>query len=98
MLPMAAFIIADIDITDPQGFEAYRQLVAPSIDAAGGRYRVRGGSVTVLEGQWQPRRLVVLEFDSLATARAWYDSDSYAPIRAIRQRTAGSNVVLVDGL
>lgn len=95
---MAAFIIADIDITDPAGFEAYRQLVAPTIDAAGGCYRVRGGQTEVLEGSWQPRRLVVLEFDSMAAARAWYDSDAYAPARAIRQQTAASNVVLVEGL
>lgn len=95
---MAAFIIADIDITDPQGFEVYRQLVAPTIEAGGGRYRVRGGSVSVLEGKWQPRRMVVLEFESLASARAWYDSEAYAPIRAIRQRSATANVVLVEGL
>lgn len=97
-LLMAAFILADIDITDPAGFEAYRQLVAPTISAGGGCYRVRGGRCEVLEGQWQPRRLVVLEFESMAAARAWYDSDAYAPAKAIRQRTARSNIVVVEGL
>lgn len=95
---MPAFIIADIDITDPEGFEAYRQLVTPTVDHAGGRYRVRGGRVEVLEGQWQPRRLVMLEFESMAAARAWYESDAYAPAKAIRQRSASSHVVLVEGL
>lgn len=95
---MSAFVIAEIDVTDPEGFETYRQLVAPTVDAAGGRYRVRGGRVEVLEGGWQPRRVVVLEFESMAAAQAWYRSDAYAPARAIRQRTATSNVVLVEGL
>jgi uncharacterized protein (DUF1330 family) len=95
---MPAFIIADIDITDSEGFETYRQLVAPTIEAAGGRYRIRGGRVEVLEGEWRPRRVVVLEFESMAAARSWYESDAYAPAKAIRQRTTTSNVVLVEGL
>jgi uncharacterized protein (DUF1330 family) len=95
---MAAFILADIDVTDPAGFETYRQLVAPTIAAAGGRYRVRGGHVDVLEGDWTPKRLVMLEFPDLASARAWYESDDYAPARAIRARTAVTNVVLIEGL
>jgi uncharacterized protein (DUF1330 family) len=95
---MPAFLIVDIDVKDPDGFELYRQLAATTIAAAGGCYRVRGGRFEVLEGAWQPRRLVVLEFDSMAAARAWYDSDAYAPARAIRQRTASSNAVLVEGL
>ncbi len=95
---MSAFIIAEIDVTDPEGFETYRQLVAPTIEAAGGRYRIRGGRVEVLEGDWRPRRVVVLEFESMAAARSWYESDAYAPAKAIRQRTTTSNVVLVEGL
>lgn len=95
---MSAFIIAEIDVTDPEGFETYRQLVAPTVEAAGGRYRIRGGRVEVLEGHWRPRRVVVLEFESMAAARSWYESDDYAPAKAIRQRTTTSNVVLVEGL
>ena len=95
---MAAFIIADIDVTDPEGFEAYRKLVAPTIANAGGIYRVRGGAVEVLEGDYRPRRMVILEFDSMASAKAWYDSDAYAPVKALRLKTTRSNVVLVEGL
>lgn len=95
---MPAFIIANVNVTDPQGFATYRELVAPTVAAAGGRYRVRGGEVRVLEGHWVPSRLVMLEFDTLAEAQAWYESDAYAPARALRQRTAVSDVILVEGL
>lgn len=95
---MPAYIIADVDVSDPKGFETYRQLVAPTIKAAGGAYIVRGGASEVLEGSYQPKRLVVLEFESMAAARAWYHSDEYAPVKAIRQRTAATNVILVEGL
>jgi uncharacterized protein (DUF1330 family) len=95
---MAAFIIADIDVSDPEGFEAYRRLVAPTIADAGGVYRVRGGAFEVLEGDFRPRRLVILEFDSMASAKTWYESDAYAPLKAIRLKTTQSNVVLVEGL
>jgi uncharacterized protein (DUF1330 family) len=95
---MPAYLIANIDVTDPVGFETYRSLVAPTITAAGGRYRVRGGNVQVLEGQWRPKRLVMLEFETLAAALAWYESDEYAPAKTIRQRTAVSDVVIVEGL
>lgn len=95
---MPAYLIADVDVSDPKGFETYRQLVAPTITAAGGTYRVRGGAFQVLEGDYQPKRLIVLEFESMAAARAWYESDAYAPIKAIRQKTAATNVILVEGL
>ena len=95
---MTAFILAIIDVTDPEGFAAYRNLVAPNIAAAGGRYRIRGGAVQVLEGTFQPQRLVMLEFDSREAALAWYESDSYAPIRAPRHRSARTDVILVDGV
>ncbi|MBX9963245.1 MAG: DUF1330 domain-containing protein [Burkholderiales bacterium] len=95
---MPAYLIADVDVSDPMGFETYRQLVAPTITGAGGAYIVRGGGFEVLEGSYQPKRLVVLEFESMAAARAWYHSDEYAPVKAIRQRTAATNVILVEGL
>lgn len=95
---MPAYLIADVDVSDPKGFETYRQLVAPTITAAGGTYRVRGGAFQVLEGDYEPKRLIVLEFESMAAARAWYESDAYAPIKAIRQKTAATNVILVEGL
>lgn len=95
---MAAFILANIRVTDPEGFQTYREQVAPCIARGGGVYRVRGGSTEVKEGDWQPSRLVILEFPTLAAAQAWYASDDYAPIRAIRERTAITDVVIVEGL
>ena len=95
---MSAFLIANIDVTDPDGFAVYRTLVTPTIAAAGGRYRVRGGETRVLEGDWRPSRLVVLEFPTMPDALAWYESDAYSEARALRQRTARSDVVIVDGV
>jgi uncharacterized protein (DUF1330 family) len=88
---MSAFIFANVDVT-------YRELVAPTISAAGGRYRVRGGETRQLEGGYAPRRTVLLEFDSMAAALAWYESDAYAPAKALRQRTAVSDVILMEGV
>jgi uncharacterized protein (DUF1330 family) len=94
---MPAYVIADIEITDPQGYEEYRRLGAPTVAQYGGRYVVRGGAAETLEGDWQPRRLVVIEFPSLAQARRWYDSEEYREAKAIRQRCARSRALLVEG-
>ena len=94
---MAAYVIADIEITDPHAYEEYRRRVPATIAQYGGRYVVRGGATEVLEGDWQPRRLVVIEFPSLAQARRWYDSEEYREPRAIRQRCSRGHAVLVEG-
>jgi uncharacterized protein (DUF1330 family) len=95
---MAAYVIVDIEVTDPVGYEEYKKLAAPTVAAYGGRYVVRGGAAETLEGDWIPRRLVVLEFESVADARRWWDSPEYAEARAVRQRTARTNMVVVAGL
>lgn len=95
---MSAFIIANVDVTDPEGFAAYRDMVAPTVAAASGRYRVRGGATEILEGSFVPRRLVILEFESMQAARDWYHSDAYAPALALRKRSAVSDVTLVEGI
>ncbi len=94
---MAAYVIADIEVTDPAGYEEYRGGVSATIARHGGRYLVRGGAHEILEGRWHPRRLVVLEFPSRADARRWYDGEEYRAFRAIRQRCAVGNVLLVEG-
>jgi uncharacterized protein (DUF1330 family) len=94
---MAAYVLADIEITDPAGYEEYRRGVQATVARHGGRYLVRGGPSATLEGDWQPRRLVVLEFPSLAEARRWYDSEDYRALRAIRQRCSRGHAVLVEG-
>jgi uncharacterized protein (DUF1330 family) len=94
---MKGYIIADIRVTDPIRYEEYRRQVPPIIELFGGRYLVRGGEVTPLEGEFGLGRLVVLEFPSVAAARRFYDSDAYAPLKAIRQAASDSRLVLVAG-
>lgn len=95
---MAAYLIADIEVLDPVGYEQYRAGVPATIARYGGRYLARGGPTRVLEGQWSPSRCVILEFPSLAQAEAWWASPEYQPMRAIRERTSRSNLVLTEGL
>jgi uncharacterized protein (DUF1330 family) len=95
---MSAYLIADVEVLDSAAYETYRQQVPATIAAFGGRYLVRGGALTVLEGTWSPKRCVILEFPSLAQLKAWYDSPAYVPLRAIRERSTKSNLVMVEGL
>lgn len=95
---MPAYLLADIDVHDTDAYEEYRRQVPALIEAHGGRYLVRGGETVVLEGDWQPRRTVVLEFPSMAQLRAFYDSPAYAPLKALRARVSHSRVVVVEGV
>ena len=95
---MAAYVIVDIEVTDPAGFDEYRQRVPATLAAHEGRFLVRGGALEVVEGSWRPRRLVVLEFPSLAQARRWYDSEEYREPKAMRLRTSKGNIVFVEGV
>ena len=95
---MSAYVIAEIEVTDPGKFEEYRKLVPPTIEAFGGRYIVRGGAIGSLEGSWQPKRMVVVEFDDAERAKAWHDSELYAPARALREASTNTRMIVVDGL
>lgn len=95
---MAAYVIVDIEVTDPIEYEEYKRLAAPTVAAHGGRYVVRGGAAEVLEGDWLPHRLVVLEFESVERARQWWASPEYAAARVVRQRTARTTMVVVAGM
>jgi uncharacterized protein (DUF1330 family) len=95
---MPAYVIAELEVTDPAGFEEYRKGVPATIAAYGGRYLARGGALESLEGDWAPKRMVVLEFPSMAQAKAWYTSAEYRDLLAMRKRTTRSNVVLLEGL
>jgi uncharacterized protein (DUF1330 family) len=95
---MPAFLIADIDITDPATYEDYKRQVAPLIARSGGRYVARGGRNEVLEGDWEPHRLVGLEFPDMAALKAWYDSPEYAPIKRIRENAAKGRLTALEGL
>jgi uncharacterized protein (DUF1330 family) len=94
---MSAFIIVEINIIDSQRYEGYKQLVPPSLTAYGGRFAVRGGKTETLEGNWSPERLVVIEFPTVEQARAWWNSPEYAEAKALRQATARTKMILVEG-
>jgi len=95
---MAAYLIADIEITDPEAYETYRKGVAATIEAHGGRYLTRGASVSVLEGDWSPKRLVIVEFPTMAKLRAWYDCAEYRPLLDTRKRSSVSKLIVQEGL
>jgi uncharacterized protein (DUF1330 family) len=95
---MAAYIIADVTVTDPATMDEYRKLVPATLTPYGGRFVVRGGAHRTVEGDWKPNRLVVLEFPSMEHARRWYDSEEYRVPKAMRLRAGRTNLVLVEGL
>jgi uncharacterized protein (DUF1330 family) len=96
--PMPAYLISTIEITDAAAYEDYRKLVGPVLQKYGGRFLARGGKVDYLEGQWKPKRVVIVEFDSMEKARAFSESPEYAPAKAARHRASISSVIVVDGL
>lgn len=95
---MAAYLIAEDIISDPDVFEDYKRAVLPSIERHGGRFLSRGGALEVLEAGsgWTPERLVVVAFPDMAALKRWYDSPDYAEIRTIRLRSAVSTLVALD--
>jgi uncharacterized protein (DUF1330 family) len=95
---MPAYVIVDVKINDPETYAEYRRLTPASIAAYGGRFVVRGGAVETLEGDWSPQRIVVLEFEDAARAKAWWSSAEYAPAKALRQKSADTRMILVEGV
>ena len=95
---MPAYVIVSVDIHDPQNYERYKSLAPASIALYGGRYLTRAGRVEVLEGQFDPKRFVILEFPDMDRARAWHDSPEYAPALALRNACAKSVMILAEGL
>jgi uncharacterized protein (DUF1330 family) len=94
---MSAYIIADIQVSDPVAYDDYRPLAAASIARFGGRFIVRGGKIDLLEGEPQPERIVVIEFPDADTARRWYQSEEYQAALKIRQAASRGRVLLVEG-
>ena len=94
---MTAYVIADVNVTDPKLFEDYKKLVPATVEKYGGRFAVRGGEVVAKEGGWKPARLVVLEFPTMEQARKWYDSPEYAPALALRLKAATAKLIFVEG-
>ena len=94
---MSAYLIVDIEVTDPEAYENYRSQVPPVVAKHGGKYLVRGGPFQILEGDWTLNRLVVLEFPTITAAKEFYDSEEYRPLKEIRTNATKSNLVLVEG-
>ena len=84
---MAGYVIAQMSVTDPEAFADYPGQAGPTVAAFGGRYVVRGGTIDNIEGDWKPGRVVIIEFDSVAQAKAWYDSQMYEEAKALRIRS-----------
>ena len=95
---MPAYIVVETDIHDAEQYELYKQATPAAVGAAGGRFIARGGEVVVLEGDWQPKRLVLLEFPDLEAAKRFYDSSEYQQAKRLREGAAGFNMVAVEGL
>ena len=95
---MAAYMIVEIEIHDAAGYDEYRKVVGATLAKYGGKFIVRGGRIDILEGNWNPKRIVVLEFANVARAREWYDSDEYAGPKQMRMKASKGNIVLVEGV
>ncbi|HEY3746670.1 MAG TPA: DUF1330 domain-containing protein [Gemmatimonadaceae bacterium] len=95
---MPAFVIVQVEIEDSTSYAEYVKLVPPSIAAYGGRFVVRGGKTETLEGSWSPKRLVILEFPSVEQAKKWWASEEYAAGKALRQRSAKTEMIVAEGV
>ena len=94
---MSAYVIGDIEVTDPAGYEEYRKQVLSVVTKYGGKFIVRGGKVDAREGGWNPKRIVLVEFPSLAQAQKWYDSEEYRPLIKLRQKASKGRLIIVEG-
>ena len=95
---MPAYLFVEIEVIDPIAYKQYREAVSDTIFAHGGKYLVRGGKTEVLEGDWEPGRVVVLEFPSVEALKKWYDSPEYKPLIPLRERAAKSRLVILEGV
>ena len=94
---MAAYLISDITVLDEERYAGYRARVSDQIRQFGGEYLVRGGKVEGLEGDWQPSRVVVVKFESIAAAKKWWGSEEYGELKALRQATTETKMIVVEG-
>ena len=95
---MSAYVIVEIEVLDPVGYQEYKKQAAATVHKYGGKYIVRGGETEVLEGNWKPKRIVILEFESIARAKEWLNCEEYREPRKLRQRTSKTNMLVVEGV
>ena len=95
---MSAYLIVDTQVDNPEAYEEYKQLAKPIAEKYGGVYRARGGALDIVEADlWKPTRLVIIEFPDMAAARAFVDSEEYAPVKPLRRENARCTLAIVDG-
>jgi len=94
---MAGYIVADVEITDPEEYQRYVKQVPPTVERYGGKFLVRSGQPETIEGDWKTKRVVIIEFPSVEQAKAWYESAEYSAIAGIRHRSTVSKIVLLQG-
>ncbi len=94
---MSAFVILDLSIHDPEEFVKYQKLAPPTVSAYNGKFIVRGGHLTPLEGEWKPERLVIIEFETVEKAKEWYNSEAYKNASIHRNNAATSKILIVEG-
>ena len=94
---MAAYVLVEVEVTDPTTYEEYKQLTPATLAVYGGKFVVRGGASETLEGDWKPNRVVVLEFPSVEQAKTWWNSPEYSKAKAIRQRAAITRMIVLEG-
>jgi uncharacterized protein (DUF1330 family) len=95
---MAAYVLAEIEITNPEGYREYTTMVPPTISQYGGRFLTRGGKVEALEGDWPQRRRVLIEFPSVDAAKKWWDSPEYEKPKALRRANSRGRLLLLEGI
>lgn len=94
---MAAYVIVEVEVTDPATYEEYKKLTPATIAAYNGKFIVRGGQYETLEGDWTPNRMVMLEFPSVERAKEWWNSPEYTEAKAIRHRAANTKMIVLEG-
>lgn len=95
---MSALVVVEIEVHDQELYKSYTRLTPSSIAAYNGKFIARGGDTIVLEGNWKPKRLVILEFPSVEIANSWWHSEEYSKIREIRQKAASTKMIIIEGV
>jgi uncharacterized protein (DUF1330 family) len=95
---MPAYMIAEIEVTNPDGYKEYTTLVPATIEKYGGRFLVRGGKAHPVEGEWPERRRVIIEFPSIEAAKRWWDSPEYAEPKALRRANSQGRLIFLEGV
>ena len=95
---MAAYFIVDIDVHDPEAYEEYRKHVPATLAQYGGEFMVRGGKIEALEGNWQPKRIVIVKFESIEQFHKWYNSPEYEPVKQMRFAASTASAIVVEGV